>query len=489
MKDFNTCLEEIGEVGFVDQVNHSIAYIKGLPSVSPGELVYFETGGLGQALTINAELVEVLTFAKDPPRVGTRVARTGKMLEVPVGPVLLGQVVDTLCSPLYQSVSWERPVTTRPIDVVPAGISHRKKIKSTLHTGVAMVDLVVPLGKGQRELVIGDRKTGKTTFLLQAALSQAKRGAVCIYASIGKKQADTKGVEEYFTRKIGMKNIVIVASGSQDPAGMIYLTPFTAMTIAEYFRDQNRETVVILDDLLTHAKFYREISLLGKRFPGRESYPGDIFYLHSRLLERAGNFLTQNSEVPITCLPVVESTEGDLTGYIQTNLMSMTDGHIFFDSDLFVKGRRPAVNPFLSVTRVGRQTQSQTGKDISHELSSLLVLFEKSEGFAHFGAELSEGMKLTRATGKNVYNFFSQSSEEIIPESVQFILFALLWIGYWQDRERDKMREQIHKMVAKYEGDQAACAYLDSLFTGVTTFNSLLAKVRTEQNKIVAYFK
>src|SRR5581483_5765076 len=353
MKDFLTYLKETEEVGYISQVINFLIEIEGLPSARLNELVVFETGEIGRITTIAHKSVEVITFSKTSVKVGTRVTRTNEFLMVGVGDGLLGKTVD----PLGASLDPQNPIgklsELRPIDVTPGGIDTRSRITKPLETGATLVDLIIPLGMGQRELVIGDRKTGKTSFLIQAILTQAKRGTICIYAAIGKKTLDIKKIEELFQKSGIAKNTVVVASSSQDPVGVIYLTPYTAMTVAEYFRDSGRDVLVVLDDLSTHAKFYREISLLGRRFPGRNSYPGDIFYTHAKLLERAGNFKTAKGPVSITCLPVTEAVQGDLTGYIQTNLMSMTDGHIYFDNDLFSKGKRPAVNTFLSVTRVG----------------------------------------------------------------------------------------------------------------------------------------
>lgn len=285
-------------------------------------------------------------------------------------------------------------------------------------------------------------------------------------------------MESFRLSKIADK-ILVIASFSSDPSGLIVQTPYAAMTAAEYFRDQGRDVLVVLDDLTTHAKFYREIALLAGRFPGRDSYPADMFYQHARLLERAGSFKAdKGGSKTITCLPVAESLEGDITGLIQTNLMSMTDGHIFFDSNIFTKGRRPAVNPFLSVTRVGRQTQDKVGRGISHELSSLLVLYEKSETFSHFGAEMSEGMKMTMNTGKNIYDFFRQSSFETVPLFMQYLLFTFVWIGYWNSKEEGQMRRDIQKACAKYRSSKTVRQVVDDLCQGSGSLNELLGKVQ-----------
>lgn len=482
---FEKYLAETGEIGYVEEVAHAIVQASGLPNVLPTELVVFESGERGQVISLGRERVEILVFSKTVPRAGSRLTRTDQFLQVPVGDELLGNIIDPLGYSLDLTKPIKVPKVKRPIDTVPSGIKMRKRIKKPLETGVALVDLVVPLGKGQRELVIGDRKTGKTSFLLQTILHQARSGTLCIYAAIGKKKLDVKKIEEFFRKhKIGAKTI-IVASTPHDPPGIVYITPYSAMTIAEHFRDLGREVLLVLDDLTTHAKFYREISLLGKRFPGRNSYPGDIFHTHARLLERAGNFMGILGESSITCLPVVETTQGDLSGYIQTNAMSMTDGHIYFDSDLFAKGRRPAVNPFLSVTRVGRQTQPTVRREINRELVSFLTLFEKMQRFIHFGAELSETIRNTLTTGERIIAFFDQTKRGAVHPNLHVFLFTLLWIGRWQDKPIETMQEEMEKIVATYEKKKSLRSLINEIVEKAVSFNGLLSEVRERADAIL----
>src|SRR5258708_6500429 len=289
------------------------------------EIIIFETGEAGVILSMSREQVEILLLSQSTIKAGTRVTRTGAKQEMPVGFELLGKAVNPFGQPLNTSQTIEKPKVSRPIDISPSGINTRKRIEQSFETGVTLVDMLIPLGKGQRQLLIGDRKTGKTSFLYQTILKQASLGTICIYPGIGKKTTDIKRVESFFHTTGIENNTVIIATSSEDPAGVIYLTPYAAMALAEYFRDEGHDVLVVMDDLFTHAKFYREIMLIGRRFPGRNAYPADIFYTHARLLERAGNFVLPNgSEHSITCLPVVESVEGDIAGFIQTNLMSMT---------------------------------------------------------------------------------------------------------------------------------------------------------------------
>ncbi len=481
MKNFISHLETTQEVGFVEEVLQGIVHVAGLPSARNHELVIFETGQAGQVISLHREFVEIMLFSKDTIRVGTRATRTNALLEIPVGTELLGQTIDPLGYSLNQARLMQRPKTTRVIDAKPSGISLRKRIQRPFETGLTLVDMLIPLGRGQRELVIGDRKTGKTSFLLQSIVSQAQKDSVCIYAAIGKKKLDIKKVEDYFVKQNVMKKTIIVAASLDDPAGIIYLAPYAGMTIAEYFRDQGQDVLIVLDDLFTHAKFYREISLLGKKFPGRNSYPGDIFYTHARLLERAGNFiLDKEREASITCLAVAETQSGDLSGYIQTNLMSMTDGHIYFDNDLFSQGRRPAINPFLSVTRVGRQTQTDVQRQINRELISFLTLFDKMQSFSHFGAEATASVKHTLATGEKIYAFFDQTELSLFPTTLQIYLFCLIWSGVWETATNEAMIVDLAKIVTRYRSDPAVKKRIDDMVNSATSFNGFLQTIRTK---------
>jgi F-type H+-transporting ATPase subunit alpha len=461
MKDFDYYLEKNKEIGYIEQVLHSIVYVGGLPSAKHSELVLFESGSVGQVINLEEGHVEILRLSKNKVRVGDKVARTNEVLKSPVGEGLLDQVIDPLGNLFFegQGASLKTTEDQRPIDVAPPGIETRSAIVEPLETGVALVDMVVPLGKGQRELVIGDRKTGKTMLLTQAVLTQAARGAICIYAAIGKRKFDIKQIVELFEAQGVSSNVVIVASTSSDPAGLVYLTPYTAMTIAEHFRDQKKDVLVVMDDLTTHAKYYREITLLARRFPGRSSYPGDIFYTHSKLLERAGNF----KEGSISCLPVAETVLGDLSGYIQTNIMAMTDGHIFFDSEFANLGRRPAINPFLSVTRVGHQAQSPFMRDLSRELSSFLVRHKKLRDFLHFGAELGENVRRVLDTGDKLIAIFNQPPNLVIPINANVIVIISLWAGFWKDIPVSETKKQAMKLIDVYRSDENFRNQVDNL--------------------------
>src|SRR5579859_4488996 len=352
MKDFAYYLDKTQEIGFVDQVFHSIIYAHGLPHAHPGEVVLFETGEIGYVLSLNDQSVEISLLSPPVIDVGVRIARTDSYLSMKVSDDFLGMTITSADLEKNTFALEENTADLREVDTSNNTFTLHKKITEPLETGVKVVDLLVPIGVGQRELLLGDRKTGKSNFVLQTIRTQAQKGCICVYASIGKSQLEIQRLTQFFQSEQISKQTVFIASNSAQRTGLIFLTPYVAMTVAEYFRDQGKKVLLVLDDLTTHARYYRELMLLAKRFPGRNSYPGDIFHIHARLLERGGNFKNGS----ITCLPVGQSFLGDLAGYIQTNLMSITDGHILFDNEYFDQGRRPAVNPFLSVTRVGEQT-------------------------------------------------------------------------------------------------------------------------------------
>ncbi|OGM10672.1 hypothetical protein A2159_02440 [Candidatus Woesebacteria bacterium RBG_13_34_9] len=473
IKDFDYYLDKIGEIGFVEESVYCLTYISGLPNIHLGEVVIFESGDLGYTLSLNRDQVLVLLLTETRIKVGSKAVRTGENIKAPVGNEVLGRLID----PLGRVKDYGKPFLSfelKPVDVSPPNITQRKQVEKPLETGVTIVDLVIPLAKGQRELVIGDRKTGKTEFLLHTLLTQALKGTVCIYAVIGQKQIDINKLYEFFEAKGIRKNTLIVASSSSDPAGQIFLTPYTAMTIAEFYKDKGMDVLLILDDMTTHARMYREISLLAKRFPGRASYPGDIFYIHAKLIERAGNF----NKGSITCLPVAEAILGDLSGYLQTNLMAMTDGHIFFDTDFFNQGKRPAINPFLSVTRVGHQVQSMLQKDISRELSSFLVGYERMKQFLHFGAEVGDTARRTLALGAKIDVFFNQSINASIPLNANIFILSALWSGVWNETDEIRLRQEMEQVVLVYQTDDTFKKQIDDLLNSAKTFSEVVNYLR-----------
>lgn len=482
MKDYKYYLDKYGEIGYVIKLVHSIAYVKGLPGVASSEVVFFEGGALGIVLSLNRDQVEVLLASSTKVQVGVAVARAGRHLAVPLGMDLLGKVINPLALSLEGGQSVVKAEESREIDIEPASILGRTEVNRPFETGVKIIDLAIPLGKGQRELVIGDRKTGKTLFLMQAMLSQAAQGTICIYAAIGKRQQELEGVIEFMQMTNILASSVVIATGSADPAGLIYLTPYTAMTVAEYFRDKGKDTLVIMDDMTAHANYYRQITLLAKRFPGRSSYPGDIFYIHAKLMERAGSF----EKASITALPVADSVMGDLSGYIQTNLMAMTDGHIFFDIDRYNRGIRPAINPFLSVTRVGLKAQSPLIRDLNRQLTSFLVHMEEVRDFMHFGAEVSESLTRTLNLGARVDEFLLQPHLSIVPVNIAIFLLAAIWGGYAKDAPRQKLQTEYNNIFQKYTAVAQFKQHVDTIVASTPSFTELVEKVKNGKGELSA---
>ncbi len=480
--DYNYYLAQFGEYGQVTQVHYPIVSIVGLPSVKLNEIVVFETGERGQVISLHEDVVNILLFSPKGVRIDTKVSRTDSPLMVPTADSLLGHVLNPFGSPLSDSTPMPKVKTYRSIDTAPSGISTRAKVTKQMATGTALVDIVIPIGEGQKQLVLGDRKTGKSTFVLSTIDSQIKEGAIAIYAAIGKRKSEIKYLEEFMMQNGRNKRMVIIATSSFDSPGLIYLTPFTAMTLAEFYRDRGENVILVMDDLLTHAKFYREFSLLAETFPGRDSYPGDIFHVHAKLLERAGNFIHEKKgQASISCLPIVETQEADLTGYIVSNLMSITDGHLFFDYNVFSQGRRPAINIPLSVTRVGKQTQDRISKDINRELSSLFAIYDKVENLSHFGSELSASVQSTFSIGEKVHHFFNQPAMLNISREVYLVLFSLVWLNILND---EQTIEKARKNLIEASKQEQNRLLLRSLLNA-ESFNDLLKNVR-ENKELIA---
>lgn len=468
---FEYCVKHTKEIGLVVQSREFIVKVSGIDHAVIGEGITFETEQHGSVLSIEHNAINVLLLSKTLIKPKTRAVRTGSQLTVSSGEGLLGHVVNALGHSITTRRFHSNPPEKRIIDTTPIGLVGRKQVSRCFPTGVILSDLLIPLGYGQRELIIGDRKTGKTHFAQQVMISQAQKGSVCIYCAIGKRKTEIKNMEEFLEKNKIMERSLIVAADSNQSPGEIFLAPYTAMTLAEYFRDHENDVFLILDDLTTHAKYYREISLLAGYFPGRESYPGDIFHVHSKLLERAGCFDINGKQVTITCFPIAESIGGDITGYIQTNLMSITDGHIFFDNDLFYQGRRPPINIFLSVTRIGRQTQSPLMRDVGAKLIKLIKSHDDIKRYLRFGPELSEEIGKRYTVGENLIHFFDQIGFEPIPVDLQLIFVSLIWLGSW---EKDKF----NTLLKSYNEHKHFHTTVTDFVKKATTFEELIELVK-----------
>lgn len=487
MKSFEEYLKSIGEVGYVESIIHSVFYINGLPGAKLHELVLTEKGHIGIVQGILPDLVEVMLLQGENLVHNLKVARTNETFEMPVTEKYLGRIINPFGVVLDEHGPLGEISTRYPIDPRAPGINARSRVKEPLETGVIAVDMQVPIGKGQREMIMGDQKTGKTTFALQLISNQASNGAICIYVSIGKKRSDLKFVVKTLTELGALKSTVIVAASASDPAPLVYLSPFAGLSIAEYFRDLGREVVVIFDDLTTHAKFYRETSLITRRTPGRQSYPGDIFHLHARLVERAGNFklnaISSNQKedrtAPITLLPIAETLEGDLAGYIQTNLMAMTDGHIFFDVAEAKKGRHPAVSFTLSVSRVGNQTKTPLERELSRLISEKLTSYRKAEEVSRFGVELTTQTLQALDQGEKLIALFDQESQTIVPKGLQLIYLGLFFGGMWNKKSAKEVRVEKIRLLGEY---------LQGRFANLPVEAKLAKSVKELVTEVVRYF-
>lgn len=375
------------------------------------------------------------------------------------------------------------------IEVRPRPIEHRQKIHSPLLTGVSVVDLMLPIGRGQRQLIVGDSKTAKGSFAQTVMKTQAELGTLVVYAAIGKRWGDIRNLQDFVAKLAVRENIVLVTSFAHDPASLIWLTPYTAMTVAEWWVNVGRDALVIFDDLTTHAEIHREIALLGRRFPGRESYPGDIFYTHARLLERAGNFLhPQQGEIALSCLPIVESVESSFTSHIVSNLISITDGHMLFEPRRFHEGQNPPVDIGLSVTRVGRQTQSKLAKKLHRELSTLLAKYEKTKSLSHFGAELNKEAKHVLARGDTLTAFFSQPTGVqgvSYAYSVQLTIAAMILLEWTEGETAEAVQEWRDRLQAHYTQDNQVRERLDKLIAA-QDLDDLTSQMEASREQLLA---
>lgn len=438
--NFQNYLDKIGEVGEVTAVKSSVATANGLPNAFLGERILTENGVWGLIFSIDEDKVEFLTLSHGQMRIGEKIVRTGSVFELEVGQYLASGIFDPLGTRIMgETQKAELESEPRAVDIEAMGLSGREDAKEFFQTGVAIVDLIIPIAKGQRELIIGDRKSGRSEFAIRAVATHASAGGRSIYCMIGKRTNYIERIIDSFTQAGVLDQICLMTTFASDPAGLIYMAPYSAMAVAEYFRDQGEDVLLVIDDLSTHSNFYREVSLISGRFPGRDSYPGDIFYTHSRLLERAGNFKTGS----ITALPIARILEGDLSGYIQTNLMSITDGHLFFDPLFFNEGKSPAVNPFLSVTRVGRQTQAQLQKELGREISTFLVDLKKLRSLMHFGAELTEKVQAKFNLGDRLESFFYLNWKTPLPWQYGLFLAAAIWKGWGKGKPQNEFEPKL----------------------------------------------
>jgi len=416
---------DVAEVGSIVSIGDGIARVHGVESAMAGEMLEFPHGVFGIALNLEEESVGAVLLGEFKEiKEGDTVKRTGRIISVPVGDEMLGRVVNALGQP----IDGKGPIVTKqfaPIERLAPGVVDRQSVKEPLQTGLKAIDAMVPIGRGQRELIIGDRQTGKTAVAIDAILNQKDTGVVCIYNAIGQKQSTIAQVVRTLEEADAMRYTIVVAAAAADPAPLLYISPYSACSIGEYFRDTKRHALVVYDDLSKHAQAYREISLLLRRPPGREAYPGDVFYLHSRLLERAAKLNNELGGGSLTALPIIETQAGDLSAYIPTNVISITDGQIFLESDLFHQGVRPAINVGNSVSRVGGSAQIKAMRQVAGTLRLDLAQYRELAAFAQFGSDLDKSTQAQLTRGARLVEILKQPQYEPLPVERQVaIIFA-----------------------------------------------------------------
>ena len=473
---------DVAEVGTIVTVGDGIARVHGIEKTMAGEMLEFPHGVFGIALNLEEDSVgAVLLGEYTALKEGDTVKRTSRIISVPVGEELVGRVVNALGQP----IDGKGPIVTKQfseIERLAPGVVDRQSVKEPLQTGLKAIDAMVPIGRGQRELIIGDRQTGKTAVALDAILNQKETGVICIYNAIGQKQSTVAQVVRTLEEAGAMEYTIVVAASASDPAPLLYISPYAACTMGEYFRDSGRHALCIYDDLSKHAQAYREISLLLRRPPGREAYPGDVFYLHSRLLERAAKLRKELGGGSLTALPIIETQAGDLSAYIPTNVISITDGQIFLESDLFHQGVRPAINVGNSVSRVGGSAQIKGMRQVAGSLRLDLAQYRELAAFAQFGSDLDKATLSQLNRGKRLVEVLKQPQYQPLPVEKQVIIIYAATNGFLDSVEVER--------VGAYETE--LFAFLDSrraqLLSGLAEKKQIDDSIKNDLNQTLTEF-
>ncbi|NBJ68754.1 MULTISPECIES: F0F1 ATP synthase subunit alpha [Clostridia] len=432
IETFDTDIE-VSDVGTVIEIGDGIARAHGLDNAMAGELLEFSNGVMGLAQNLEESNVGIVILGPYTEiKEGDEVRRTGRIMQVPVGEELIGRVVNPLGQPLDGKGAIEA-TKTRPIESPAPGVMDRKSVDEPLQTGIKAIDALVPIGRGQRELIIGDRQTGKTTVAVDTILNQADQDMICIYVAIGQKDSTVRGTVETFRRHGALDYTIVVSAGASDPAPLLYLAPYAGVAMGEEFMYNGKHVLVVYDDLSKQAVAYRELSLLLRRPPGREAFPGDVFYIHSRLLERAAKLSDAKGGGSLTALPFVETQAGDIAAYIPTNVISITDGQIFLQSDLFFSGVRPAINAGLSVSRVGGSAQIKAMKKVAGTLRLDLASYRELEAFSQFGSDLDKATQAKLNRGQRTVEILKQGLHKPMPVEKQVMSLYALTKGFLDD--------------------------------------------------------
>jgi len=431
----------VSEVGTVVEVGDGIARIYGLRNAMAGELLEFENGTMGQVFNLEEESIGAVVFGNYLEiKEGDTVKSTGRLLEAPVGEAVIGRVVN----PLGEPMDGGPPIQTserRKMDIVAPGIAERQPVKEPMLTGIKAIDAMIPIGRGQRELIIGDRKTGKSAIAIDTIINQRGKGVKCFYVAIGSKESTVAGIVEVLRAKGAMEYTTVVVASAADPAPLQYIAAYAGCTMAEYFMWKGEHTLVVYDDLTKQAAAYRQLSLLLRRPPGREAYPGDVFYLHSRLLERAVKLSDEKGGGSLTALPIIETQEGEVSAYIPTNVISITDGQIYLEPDLFFAGVRPAINVGISVSRVGGNAQTKAMKKIAGSLRLDLAAYRELEAFAQLGTELDKATQSQLDRGARLVELLKQPQYKPMPVEQEVMVIYAGTKGYLDDVPLNRIQE------------------------------------------------
>jgi len=440
ISDFDSHVS-VEKAGQVIEVGDGIAKLTGLSEVMSSEMLDFGNGIFGVALNLEEDTVGAMILGDwEKVKQGDKVKSTGRILEVPVGEHLIGRVVD----PLGKALDNKGKISSDkfyPVEKIAPGVLAREEVHEPVQTGIKAVDSMIPVGRGQRELIIGDRQTGKTAIAIDTIINQKDKDLICVYVAVGQKESKIAQIKERLEKEGAMDHTIIVLAGASKPSSLSYIAPFAGSAIAEYFMDQGKDVLVVYDDLSKHAVAYREISLLLRRPPGREAYPGDVFYLHSRLLERAAKLNKDCGGGSITALPIIETQAGDISAYIPTNVISITDGQIFLESDLFHQGVRPAVNVGLSVSRVGSKAQIKAMKKVAGKLRLDVAQYRELAAFAQFGSDLDEQTKAQIEKGKRIIEILKQNQYKPIGVEKQVVIIYAAVNGILDNVKVEKVKE------------------------------------------------
>ena len=442
---------DMGEVGTVVLVGDGIASVYGLRNCMSTELLEFEDGSVGLAQNLENDTVSVAILSdKNDIREGTKVKRTGTVLSIPVGESFLGRVVN----PLGEPIDGKGPIfgeARRPVEAEAPGIIERQSVSTPLQTGIKAIDSMIPIGRGQRELIIGDRQTGKTEIAIDTIINQKDKNVICIYVAIGQKATSVVSLVADLVREGAMAYTIVVSATAAESAPVQYIAPYSGCAMAEYFREQGKDVLIIYDDLSKHAVAYRDLSLLIRRPPGREAYPGDVFYLHSRLLERAACVSPEFGGGSITALPIVETQAGDVSAYIPTNVISITDGQIFLETEMFHSGIIPAINPGISVSRVGGSAQVKAMKKVSGELKLLYSQYRELQAFAQFGSDLDADTRARLHLGERIVEVLKQDRNAPVPVGGQVGIIYAVINGYLNDVALGDIKDYQERLYEKLD--------------------------------------